>query len=188
MAHRSELISISRFLSLVLRHKPQSIGVTLDEAGWASVDELLAKAAAAGQRIAPDVLVEVVRSSDKQRFAFSADGSRIRANQGHSVDVALGLAAVTPPDTLFHGTASRWLAAILQDGLDKRQRHHVHLSHDPATARAVGQRHGTPVVLEIAAARLCADGHVFHRSANGVWLVDHVPAAYLRIHHTGSQA
>lgn len=188
MSHRSGLTSISKFLSLVLRHEPQAIGLTLDEAGWAGVDELLAKAAAAGRPISRDMLAEVVRSSDKQRFAFSADGLRIRANQGHSVDVALGLAAATPPDTLFHGTASRFLAAILQAGLDKRQRHHVHLTHDLATARAVGQRYGTPVVLEIDAARLCADGHVFHRSANGVWLVDHVPADYLKVHQAESRA
>jgi putative RNA 2'-phosphotransferase len=188
MTPPSEPTSISKFLSLVLRHKPQSIGLVLDEAGWAGVDELLAKAAAAGRHISRDALVEVVRNSDKQRFAFSTDGLRIRANQGHSVDVTLGLEAATPPDTLFHGTASRFLAAILSTGLDKRQRHHVHLTHDPATARAVGQRYGAPVVLEIDAARLCADGHVFHRSANGVWLVDHVPPAYLKVHITESRA
>jgi putative RNA 2'-phosphotransferase len=188
MTQPSELTSISKFLSLVLRHKPQSIGLTLDEAGWAGVDELLAKAAAAGRPIARDVLAEVVGSSDKQRFALSADGLHIRANQGHSIDVALGLDPATPPGTLFHGTASRFLAAILGTGLDKRQRHHVHLAHDPATARAVGQRYGAPVVLEIDAARLCTDGHVFYRSANGVWLVDHVPPAYLKVHTPESQA
>jgi len=188
MTRQSELTSISKFLSLVLRHKPQSIGLTLDEAGWAGVDELLAKAATAGRRLSRDALAEVVGSSDKQRFALSADGLRIRASQGHSIDVALGLDPATPPDTLFHGTASRFLAAIQSTGLDKRQRHHVHLSHDPATARAVGQRHGTPVVLEIDAARLCTDGHVFYRSANGVWLVDHVPPAYLKVLTPESQA
>ncbi len=188
MTQPSELTSISKFLSLVLRHKPQSIGLVLDEAGWAGVDELLAKAAAAGRRLSRDTLAEVVGRSDKQRFALSADGLRIRANQGHSIDVALGLDPATPPGTLFHGTASRFLAAILGTGLDKRQRHHVHLTHDPATARAVGQRYGAPVVLEIDAARLGTDGHVFYRSANGVWLVDHVPPAYLKVHTTESQA
>jgi putative RNA 2'-phosphotransferase len=188
MTQPSELTSISKFLSLVLRHKPQSIGLTLDDAGWTGIEELLAKATAAGRCISRDALAEVVRSSDKQRFAVSADGLRIRANQGHSVAVSLGLDAATPPDTLFHGTASRFLAAILDTGLDKLQRHHVHLTHDPATARAVGQRYGAPVVLEIDAARLCADGHVFHRSANGVWLVDHVPPAYLKVHTTESRA
>ena len=134
------------------------------------------------------LLAEVVRSSDKQRFAFSADGLRIRANQGHSIDVALGLEAAMPPDVLFHGTASRVLAAILSTGLDKRQRHHVHLTHDLATAMAVGRRYGAPVVLEIDAARMHADGHAFHRSANGVWLVEHVPPACLKVHDIGSQA
>lgn len=188
MPLRSELMSISKFLSLVLRHRPQSIGLVLDDAGWAGIEDLLAKAAAAGRPLSRDTLAEVVRSSDKQRFAISADGLRIRANQGHSIDVALGLATATPPDVLFHGTASRFLAAILATGLDKRQRHHVHLSHDLATARAVGQRYGTPVVLQVDAARMCADGHVFHRSANGVWLVAHVPAAHLKVHQNESKA
>lgn len=182
MTPNPELRSLSKFLSLVLRHKPQSIGLVLDAAGWASIEELLSRAAAAGRRISRDALAEVVVSSDKQRFALSADGLRIRANQGHSIDVALGLDAATPPDTLFHGTASRFLVAILSAGLDKRQRHHVHLTHDPATARAVGQRYGVPVVLGVDAARLHTDGHVFYRSANGVWLVDHVPPAYLKVH------
>ena len=188
MTRPPELTSISKFLSLVLRHKPHSIGLVLDDAGWAGVEDLMAKAAAAGRRFSRDTLAEVVRSSDKQRFAFSADGLRIRANQGHSIDVALGLEAAMPPDVLFHGTASRVLAAILSTGLDKRQRHHVHLTHDLATAMAVGRRYGAPVVLEIDAARMHADGHAFHRSANGVWLVEHVPPACLKVHDIGSQA
>ena len=188
MTHPSELTSISKFLSLVLRHQPQSIGLVLDEAGWAGIEDLMAKAAAAGRRFSRDTLAEVVRSSDKQRFALSADGLRIRANQGHSIDVALGLEAAMPPDVLFHGTASRFLAAILATGLDKRQRHHVHLTHDLATAQAVGRRYGTLVVLDIDAARMRADGHAFYRSANGVWLVEHVPPAYLKAHDIESQA
>lgn len=179
MTHPDKLTSISKFIALVLRHQPEHIGLTLDEAGWADVSELLAKAAAAGRPIAPGVLQEVVATNDKQRFSFSADGRRIRANQGHSVEVTLGLAPVEPPAQLYHGTATRFLDTIWRGGLDKRQRHHVHLSADLATARAVGQRHGSVVVLQVDAARMRGDGHLFYRSDNGVWLTDHVAPRYL---------
>ena len=172
-------VRISKFLSLVLRHEPERIGLRLDEAGWASVDELLRAAAAAGQSISREVLLDVVATNDKQRFALSPDGTRIRASQGHSIAVELGLTPMTPPPILFHGTASRFLAAILADGLHPAARRYVHLSADEATARRVGQRHGSPVVLRVDAAAMHADGHAFYRSANGVWLTGAVPPRYL---------
>lgn len=175
------LVRRSKFLSLVLRHEPQKIGIVLDEAGWVAVDELLAKAAAAGRAMTRAQLAEVVATSDKRRFAFSEDGLRIRASQGHSVAVDLGLPPREPPPELWHGTASRSIASILRTGLDKRARHHVHLTADRATAVAVGARYGVPVLLRVAAAAMAADGHVFHCSDNDVWLVDAVPAEYLEV-------
>jgi putative RNA 2'-phosphotransferase len=173
----------STWLSWALRHDPQAAGIVLDEAGWTAVPALLAAAAAAGHALDRDRLAALVAASDKQRFALSPDGLRIRANQGHSVPVALGLAAQAPPAVLFHGTAERFLGAIRRAGLERRARHHVHLSTEPATADAVGGRHGRPVVLRVDAARMHADGHVFRCSANGVWLVDAVPPQYLEVHH-----
>lgn len=177
----NELKSISKFLSFVLRHEPQSIGLQLDEGGWASVDDLLVKAAAAGKRLDRQKLQRVVDTSDKKRFALSEDGRRIRANQGHSIDVTLGLQAVLPPGLLYHGTASRFLDAILVTGLDKRERHHVHLTEDLNIARSVGQRYGKVVLLEIDAGRMHDDGHLFFRSDNAVWLTDVVPPAYIKV-------
>jgi len=169
----------SKFLSLVLRHRPDVAGLTLDEGGWCSVDALLAGCAAAGHALSRHELEAIVRSSDKQRFAISPDGTRIRANQGHSVEVDLGYAAAAPPDLLYHGTAEKNLAAIRESGLLKGKRHHVHLSPDPETAIKVGSRHGKPVVLKIAAGRMAAEEYTFYLSTNGVWLTDHVPARFL---------
>ena len=174
-----EMTSLSKFLSLVLRHEPQHIGLVLDEAGWVDIGELLRKMGAAGKPLRREQLQHIVDSSDKQRFAISEDGLRIRANQGHSVSVDLGLAPVVPPPRLFHGTATRFLEAIVRDGLVRRERHHVHLSARKDTAAAVGERHGQLVLLEVDAAAMQADGHRFFCSANGVWLTDSVPARYL---------
>ena len=179
MNSKSKLTSVSKFLSLVLRHEPQRIGIELDEAGWTSVDALLRKAAGAGQPISRQVLDEVVASSDKQRFAFSEDGLRIRANQGHSIEIDLDLPAIEPPDVLFHGTASRFLASILQSGLERRARHHVHLTQNLQTAASVGQRYGEVVILRIDAQAMFAKGHEFRCSANGVWLVDEIGRAHV---------
>lgn len=181
-----QLTSTSKFLSLVLRHKPSTIGLELDAAGWASVDELLAKAASAHHTLSRALLEKVVETSDKKRFAFSEDGLRIRANQGHSVDVELGLPPVAPPARLYHGTASRFLDAILAEGLSKRQRHHVHLSESRETATAVGGRYGQPVLLAVDSQRMAAEGYLFFRSDNNVWLIDHVPPVYLRVVEAGS--
>jgi putative RNA 2'-phosphotransferase len=175
------LVRISKFLSLHLRHQPDDLGLTLEPGGWVPVAELLAGAERKGFPITPEELVEVVRASDKQRFAFDPTGAKIRANQGHSAEVDLQLEPAEPPAVLYHGTADRFLDAILRDGLRKMARHHVHLSADTATAAKVGGRHGTVVVLTVDAAALRAAGHEFFRSANGVWLVDAVPPEYLRV-------
>jgi putative RNA 2'-phosphotransferase len=169
----------SRFLSLVLRHRPETIGLTLDSAGWVAVDALLAQCRAHGRELSRETLRDIVATSPKQRFMLSDDGDRIRASQGHSVPVALGYAPAVPPELLFHGTVATKLAAIRATGLRKMSRHHVHLSPDVATARAVASRRGPPVILRVAAGRMHADGHVFYLSANGVWLTDEVPARYL---------
>lgn len=174
-------VHVSKFLSRTLRHAPEDLGLTLEPGGWVPVADLLDAAGRAGVRITPEELAEVVRSSDKQRFAFDETGTKIRANQGHSVEVDLQLSPAEPPAQLFHGTADRNLTAILKDGLLKMARRHVHLSPDTATALKVGSRHGRAVILVIEAAKMRGDGHVFFVSANGVWLVEHVPPQYLRV-------
>ena len=163
----------------MLRHRPEAIGLTLDAQGWANVDELIARAAAKGQPLTRELIGRVVAENDKQRFALSDDGTRIRANQGHSVEVDLALEPQDPPETLYHGTAARNLRSIEREGLRRGQRHHVHLSDNPATAHIVGQRHGEPIVLRVAAGAMGRAGHLFYRSENGVWLTDEVPAKYL---------
>lgn len=168
-------VRVSRFLSLVLRHEPEKIGLKLDAAGWANVDALLAGCARHGIELSREQLDVIVARSDKQRFAFDQTGRRIRANQGHSVPVALGYPRATPPELLYHGTVTKFVAAILKNGLLKGERHHVHLSADEATAWNVGRRRGAPVILVVRAGELHRAGSVFFQSANGVWLVDHVP-------------
>jgi putative RNA 2'-phosphotransferase len=169
----------SKFLSLVLRHDPARIGIALDSAGWTDVAALLAKAGAHGVLITRPMLEEIVASSDKQRFALSADGTRIRANQGHSVSVELGLAPLPPPPRLYHGTVTAALSGIRVEGLTKRARHHVHLSAERDTATKVGSRRGAPVVLTIRADEMSAAGYKFYCSENGVWLTDQVPPEYI---------
>ncbi len=169
----------SKLLSLILRHKPQTIGIALDSAGWADVDELLALLPRAGVSMNRDQLRHIVESNDKQRFVFSDDGQRIRANQGHSLSVDLGLEPIEPPAVLFHGTARKSLESILREGLKRGQRQHVHLHTDRALAETVGRRHGQPVLLRVAAGQMWADGHAFFRSDNRVWLTEAVPVRYL---------
>ncbi|MGP3935137.1 RNA 2'-phosphotransferase [Nonomuraea sp. KM88] len=169
---------ISKYLARHLRHDPQRIGLALDAQGWTPVDELLRAAAAHGFPFTEAELGQVVATNDKRRYTM-ADG-RIRANQGHSVPVDLDLPAVAPPETLYHGTVRRFVAPIKEEGLRPMSRHHVHLSPDRETATRVGGRRGVPVVLVVAAGAMHRDGHVFLRSANGVWLADHVPPGYLR--------
>ena len=170
---------ISKYLSLVLRHDPAAVGVTLDAEGWVNVDDLIAGAARNGSSFTRAELEEVVQTNDKQRFAFSDDGQRIRANQGHSITVDLGLKPETPPEFLYHGTVERFVSSIMTKGLDRRARQHVHLSVDVATATRVGSRRGKPVILQIAAASMHSEGLHFFRSANGVWLTEQVPPEYI---------
>jgi putative RNA 2'-phosphotransferase len=174
------LVRLSKFVSKVLRHDPESIGLRLDEAGWADVDELLSAANHAGVNIDRSMLDRVVAENDKKRFAMSEDGTKIRASQGHSVSVELGLAPVEPPEVLYHGTADRFAASIREQGLLPRARQHVHLSLDEATAVKVGQRHGKPVVVLVESGRMHKEGFAFYLSDNGVWLTERVPPKYLK--------
>ena len=171
-----DVVRLSKRLSYVLRHAPGSAGLTLDDAGWVDVDDLMA-----ALRLTRAELDDVVARNDKQRFAFDASGTRIRASQGHSVPIDLGYTPASPPAELFHGTVERHLAAILAEGLRPGSRHAVHLSPDAETARKVGARRGRPVVLRVDAAALAAEGAAFTRSANGVWLVDAVPPRHLSV-------
>ena len=175
----SDLNNISKFLSYVLRHKPEAIGIKLNKEGWIGVDELITAANKDGNNLNRALLDEVVFTNDKQRFAYSADGLSIRANQGHSVDIELALKPTTPPDILYHGTATRFIESINEQGLIKKQRQHVHLSALHETAVSVGQRHGKPIVLSINSKQMHEDGHLFYLSNNGVWLTDFVAAEYI---------
>ena len=170
---------ISKFLSLVLRHKPETIGLQLDENGWASVDELLEKMNRPPYALSFEDLQLIVAENDKQRFIFSDDLKSIRANQGHSVSINLDLPEKTPPGLLYHGTAIQNLESIRKKGLVKGSRQHVHLSTDVETARQVGGRHGKPVVLTISAMNMYQSGVKFYQSENGVWLTDSVPVHFI---------
>ncbi len=174
-----KLVRTSKFLALVLRHQPQQIGLSLDEGGWANVAELIERASSAGVTLTADSLKDVVAQNDKGRFSFSEDGLRIRAVQGHSLPIDLGLDAVDPPRILYHGTAKRFLEGIRDQGLTSRDRQYVHLSPDEQTARKVGRRHGEPVVLRIESGEMRAAGYEFFLSENGVWLTGEVPAQYI---------
>ncbi len=173
-------VTLSKFISKHLRHAPEAIGLTLGDAGWVPIAELLAAAARVGFPIDADELHEVVRRCDKQRFALDPTSQLIRANQGHSVEVDLQLEAVVPPEVLYHGTASHVREPILASGLLKMARQHVHLSAELPTAVAVGKRHGRPIVFAVDTMSMVGDGFAFFLAANGVWLTDHVPPRYLR--------
>ena len=179
MRDEKQIKRISKFLSLVLRHAPEKIDLQLDEGGWANVDELLQKMNKEGKLVNMEILELVVESNNKKRFSFSEDKKLIRANQGHSIKIDHGFEAITPPEFLYHGTAEKNLQSILRSGLDKRKRHHVHLSEDKETAIDVGGRHGKPIVLIIKAQEMHVKGHEFYRSENGVWLTDHVPVDFI---------
>lgn len=168
-------------MSLALRHRPEVIGIQLDDAGWVSVDDLLAGINRQGIAIDRALLQEIVDNNDKKRFAFSEDGLRIRASQGHSVEVDLQLQPVLPPDILYHGTAEKNLESILAEGIKKVSRQYVHLSATTETALQVGSRHGKPVLLTIHAQRMTAAGFLFYLSANGVWLTEEVPAEFVEL-------
>lgn len=167
-----------RLLCFVLRHHPEAIGITVDEHGWADV-EALVRGMQTKMRFSREELDELVRDDEKQRYTYNADRSKIRANQGHSIPVDLEMEALVPPDVLWHGSARRFDPSIQEYGLIPGSRLHVHLSSDPATAKAVGARHGTPVVYEVLSGQMYQDGYTFYRSQNGVWLTKAVPARYL---------
>ncbi|HCS52969.1 RNA 2'-phosphotransferase [Rubinisphaera sp.] len=173
------IVHTSKFLSLVLRHKPETIGIVLDDSGWVKISELIEASRSSGQTLDHDLLLRVVHENDKQRFAISADGESIRANQGHSVKVDLGLTPQVPPEALYHGTVAKFLTSIQENGLIPGERQYVHLSADTQTAQIVGKRRGKPVILVIDAQKMMSDGMSFFLSNNGVWLTSHVPAKYI---------
>ena len=175
------LVKRSKYLARHLRHQPEALGLTLDPGGWVAVDALLAAMRRHGIELSRAQLDEIVARNNKQRFSFDETGTRIRANQGHSIPVDLQLAPATPPDALYHGTSKATIGPILREGLQKMRRQHVHLSRDKATAIKVGSRHGAPIVLLVDAAAMARNGYQFFLSDNGVWLTDHVPPQYLRV-------
>jgi len=181
MSTDNDLISTSKFLSYVLRHHPESIGVHLDRQGWASVDELTEKSKKKGRRITLERIKEVIASGSKQRFVLSPDEQFIRAGYGHSIDVDLGLEPECPPPNLYHGTARRNLDSIRNEGLRSGSRNYVHLSADRSDAKSVGARHGKPVILNIRAEEMYREGFPFYRSDSepGIWMVESVPPSYI---------
>jgi putative RNA 2'-phosphotransferase len=172
------MTEMSRLISQLLRHQPQKLGLTIDSHGWMDTDQLIEKLNAI-QPFTMETLEEIVRTDSKRRYSFNADKSCIRANQGHSIPVDLGLLPVRPPKVLYHGTATRFARSIEQQGLRPMSRQYVHLSEDPSVAVAVGSRHGAPVVYEVDAQRMYEAGHDFFCSENGVWLTKAVPIEYL---------
>lgn len=172
------LTKTSKYLSLILRHRPEAAGITLDEHGWARVDELIAGIKKT-QKFNMDMLEEIVRTDSKQRYSFNEDHTLIRANQGHSIPVDVELPVTEPPEVLWHGTGQKYVESIDQEGLLPKGRLYVHLSGDPETAVNVGSRHGKPAVYRVDSARMATDGYLFYRSVNGVWLTEKVPTEYL---------
>ena len=169
----------SKFISLILRHRPEVIGIELDEHGWADVGELIA-GVAKSRAFDMEMLEEIVRTDSKQRYSFNEDRTLIRANQGHSIPVDVELEQKEPPEVLYHGTGEKFVSSIDRQGLLPKSRLYVHLSPDEATARNVGRRHGKPVVYEVMAGQMARDGKAFFLSVNGVWLTKAVPAEYLK--------
>ena len=174
-----DLTKTSRFLSLILRHKPEAAGIALDEHGWANVAELVHGMRAVGYPISKAILEEIVATDDKQRYSIDKCKTRIRANQGHSISVDVELAEVEPPEYLWHGTAKKYLDSIYDMGLVPKSRLYVHLSSDEETAVDVGKRHGDVVLFRVNAKEMYENGHLFYLSVNGVWLTKHVPVDYL---------
>jgi putative RNA 2'-phosphotransferase len=177
-----KLIQLSRFLSFVLRHKPEAIGLELDQNGWVNVDMLIEAVIQSGRHLTREILAEIVVTDDKQRYAFSPDKKLIRASQGHSINVDLVLTPIEPPELLYHGTAIRFAAQIMQEGLKPQNRQYVHLSTDDKTASSVGSRHGKPtIVLTVLAQKMHEDGQLFYLSENKIWLVEYIKPEYLML-------
>ena len=179
MLNKEQNTKISNLLSMVLRHKPEKIGINLDENGWTDVSLLLEKINQSGTYINIEMLQYVVENNEKIRFAFDDTGEKIRANQGHSISIDLGYSPQKPPTILYHGTGEKSVKSILESGLQKQKRHHVHLSANKQTAIQVGGRHGKPHVFEVRAGEMYGAGHTFYQANNGVWLTDCVPAKFL---------
>ena len=171
----------SRFISMILRHKPEEIGITLDKHGWANVQALIDGINATGRHhLDMDILKEIVRTDEKQRYSFNEDQTLIRANQGHSIPVDVELQEAVPPAVLYHGTGEKYVRSIDAQGLLPQSRLYVHLSEDLETAKKVGQRHGRLTVYTVDCTRMLADGYKFYLSVNHVWLTKAVPAEYLK--------
>ncbi|MBC6994932.1 RNA 2'-phosphotransferase [Lewinella lacunae] len=180
MISDKQLIRLSKFLSLVLRHKPETIGIRLDPNGWTDVGELIEKSNGHGILFDREILNYIVSTNSKKRFAFNETLDKIRASQGHSVEIELGYTNQKPPEILFHGTGEKSVPSIMATGLEKRNRQHVHLSSDFGTAVEVGKRHGKPYVFKVLAEQMYNDNFQFFISDNGVWLTDSVPTKYLK--------
>lgn len=176
-----QLDKMGRFISFILRHHPETIGISLDEYGWANVDELLSGINNSGRTVDMELLEEIVRTDQKQRYSFNEDKTLIRANQGHSISVDVELEEMQPPQVLYHGTASRFLDAIMQEGLKPMSRLYVHLSKDIETAKVVGARHGAPIILKINTSQMQEDGMKFYLSKNGIWLTKNIPTKYIEL-------
>lgn len=180
MISDNQITHISKFLSLVLRHQPGTIGIQLDKNGWTDIAVLIEKAKNHGIKFDREILNHIVETNSKKRFAFNKTLDKIRASQGHSVEIELGYINQKPPEILFHGTGEKSVQSILAKGLEKRDRQHVHLSSDFDTAVKVGQRHGRPFVFKVLAEQMYNDNFQFFISDNGVWLTDNVPIKYLK--------
>ncbi|CAA7196503.1 RNA 2'-phosphotransferase [Chryseobacterium potabilaquae] len=177
--NEQEKKKLSKFLSLILRHQPELINLTLDENGWAYVEDLKLKSSHNKMYFTLEELDEVVETNNKKRFIFNEDKTKIRANQGHSIDIDLGLKPQKPPEFLYHGTALHNIDSILEKGIERRNRQHVHLSPDKETATKMGMRHGKPIILTIRTGKMFEDGVLFYLSENGVWLTDYVNVQYI---------
>ncbi len=175
---KKELIQKGKFLSLILRHKPEEIDLTLDQYGWAELKKIISNKK---MSLTFEEIKEIVETNDKKRFEFDAEKKKIRARQGHSIDVDVELEEFIPTDFLYHGTATRFLTSIFETGLSKRNRNHVHLSDNIEVAMSVGSRHGTPIALKVDAVKLFEKNHKFYKSNNGVYLTDNVPVEYISI-------
>ncbi|MGX8688699.1 MAG: RNA 2'-phosphotransferase [bacterium] len=188
MGNQKNLTKISKYMSLILRHKPDVIGLALDPHGWADVGKLIRGIQGKYPEFNREILEEIVESDEKQRYSFDRYGMRIRANQGHSVHVDVEMEEKEPPEVLYHGTGRKSVSSILEKGLIPGSRLFVHLSKDPETARKVGKRHGEPVIFIVHAGQMAGDGYVFRLSQNGVWQIPRVPVKYLELMYEDQQA